>query len=82
MKENPPQATIITADGKCISNPVSDPDTLEVVFDGNRMIGGRDSTTLIGKPGDYLPQSIHYRLTTFEPQQDGTCVARYEKRNQ
>lgn len=80
MKQ-PAAPTTITADGKCLSCPPADTETLELHIDGNGMAGGRDSATLTGTPGAHLPESIHYRLTAFEPQQDGTCVARYVRVN-
>lgn len=72
---------MVTADGKCVSPPPVSLDTLEVVIDGNRIAGGKEAATLTGPPGAFLPGSIHYRLEAYEPQQDGTCVARYVRVN-
>ena len=75
---NPPSSpTTISADGKCLANRPENLDTLELVIDGNQLVGQPDASTLSGTFGEFLPESIHYRLTSFEPQQDGTCVARY-----
>lgn len=52
-------------------------ETLEIIIDGNAMVGGADSPTLIGPPGEFLPASIHYTLESFVPQEDGRCLARY-----
>lgn len=52
-------------------------EVIEVIIDGRRMAGGVDSPTLIGKPGEFLPATLHFTLSHFEPQQDGRCLARY-----
>ncbi len=78
----------ISADGKHASTCERDqsldkhevPDVIDVMIDGNRMIGGADSPTLIGIPGEFLPASIHFSLSHFETLEDGRCLARYVRR--
>ena len=77
----PSYNTAISADGKCQTQPPSELETLNLVIDGTNMLGGRESPTLLGTLTEHLPKSIHYSLTAFEPQQDGTCVARYARVN-
>ena len=79
---------VISADGKCEFVPESTRlgamhdslEVIEIMIDGHRMVGGIDSPTLIGQPGEFLPESRHFTLTHFEPQQDGRCLARYVRR--
>ncbi|MFK7909407.1 MAG: hypothetical protein AB8F34_02275 [Akkermansiaceae bacterium] len=77
----PTKSTIISANGKCLSQPPEDLDELEILIDGKQMANGCHETSLLGGEGDHLPESIQYRLIAFEPQQDGTCVARYVRVN-
>ena len=78
----------ISSDGKISSANERDqtldkheiPDVIDVIIDGNRMIGGAESPTLIGISGEFLPASIHFSLSHFEALEDGRCLARYVKR--
>jgi len=78
----------ISADGKYASTCERDqsldkhevPEVIDVIIDGNRMIGGAGSPTLIGIPGEFLPASIHFSLSHFEALKDGRCLARYVRR--
>ena len=71
----------ITADGKCVAPPeqLQEADTIELVIDGNMMLGGVDSPTLLGLTKEYLPASVQYRLDHFEPRSDGSCLLRYTR---
>lgn len=81
-----PQATI-TADGKCAS-PIATIDTvgqlevIELLIDGGTMRGGLNSPTLIGSSDSYLPESLHYTLSRFEPIRGGRCRVQYTRRRQ
>ena len=83
-----PSPLTISADGKHSSASERDqaldkhevPDVIDVIIDGNRMIGGSDAPTLIGLPAEFLPASIHFSLSHFETLEDGRCLARYVRR--
>jgi len=78
----------ITADGKCLSAPSQLRqlaqgqylETLEIIIDGNLMIGGKSTSTLLGQSLDFLNTSQHFYLEHFEPKPDGTCLARYARK--
>ena len=76
---------LITADGKCPDAPAvilrrAENDTLEtieIIIDGTRMLGGDLTPTLLGTGTEFLPASRLFKLVHFEPRPDGTCLARY-----
>ena len=71
----------ISADGKCFSavSGVEHLDVIEVVIDGNKLMGGADSPTLLGSSDSFLSESSLYELSHFEPMDDGRCLARYTR---
>lgn len=73
--------TMISADGKCLTNPISELECLILVIDGKRITGSGESQSLIESSAEHSPKSIHYQLIAFEPQQDGTCIAKYARVN-
>lgn len=55
-------------------------DTIHLTWAGHRLFGGRESPTLTGPPGDFLPASRHYRLDHFDPRPDlGECFLSYRR---
>mgnify|MGYP007122437697 CR=1 FL=1 len=87
--QSPALTVTISADGKLSSAYDSDqfldegdiPDVINVIIDGNQMIGGAASPTLSGIPGEFLPASVHFSLSHFEALDDGRYLARYVKRH-
>ena len=55
-------------------------ETIEIIIDGTRMLGGELTPTLLGKDPAFLPASRLYTLEHFEPRADGSCLARYVRR--
>ncbi len=72
---------MISADGKCLTHPLTELECLNLVIDGKRITGSGESQSLIESTTEHLPESIHYELIAFEPQQNGTCIARYARVN-
>ena len=54
---------------------------LEIIIDANQLLGG-GKHTLLGDETTYLPCSAEFILEHFEPRADGTCLARYKRRDQ
>ncbi len=80
MSNTPQLTATISADGKCMHPPVSmDTDEIELLIDGNVLIGGHDSPTLLGSSTHFLSASRQYVLTHFEPREDGCCLVRYRR---
>ena len=75
----------ISADGKCSSPEEAtrqlaendEIETLELVIDGTCLLGGNNTPTLLGSSHDFLPASRMFKLSHFEPQTDGRCIAHY-----
>ena len=53
---------------------------LEIIIDANQLLGG-GKHTLLGDETTYLPCSAEFILEHFEPRPDGTCLARYKRRD-
>jgi hypothetical protein len=78
---------VITADGKCPDAPAdvrrlaeeNSMESIEIIIDGTRMLGGQHTPTLLGESTDFLPCSMLFSLEHFEPRTDGTCLARYTR---
>jgi|GEM_PF-1220187 hypothetical protein len=76
----------ISADGKChtsdqlLRESVADEslDILEIIIDGQRLLGGKASG-ILGDDISYLSSSAEFTLEDFEPRPDGTCLARYRR---
>ena len=77
----------ISADGKCVNPPdllreLAENDqiqTLKIVIDGTRLLSEKNPATLLGLDTDFLSESRRFKLTHFEPLNDGRCIAHYEK---
>jgi len=78
-----PSPTTISADGKCPSpgpiDGIEQLDVIEIIIDGSRIVGGTDSPTLLGTSDNFLPESLLYELSHFEPMADGRCLVRYTR---
>jgi len=72
----------ISADGKLLDGAdlteVCTGDTVQLTVDGNRMIGGEQSSTLLGKTQTFLHSSRKMKLASFQPQPNGTCLLSYK----
>jgi len=81
MKSMPSDPAIISADGKLLVGGriegMKVGETLRLVIDGNRMIGGADSPTLLENGQTFLPSSHQFELKELLPQTDGTCRLSY-----
>ena len=79
---------VITADGKCPDAPAhinrlaqeDSLETIEIIIDGTRILGGASTPTLLGEDSQFLPASRLFTLEHFEPRPDGSCLARYIRR--
>lgn len=79
----------ISADGKCLTadkgirQQAADGslEFLEIIIDASQLLGG-GKHTLLGDETSYLPSSAEFILEHFEPRADGTCLARYQRRDQ
>ena len=79
----------ISADGRCcaadkgIRQQAADGslEFLEIIIDASQLLGG-GKHTLLGDETSYLPSSAEFILEHFEPRADGTCLARYKRRDQ
>ncbi len=55
-------------------------DTFHLTLAGHSLFGGLKAPTPTGVPGDFLPRSVNFRLTHFEPRPDlGECFLSYER---
>jgi hypothetical protein len=85
---SPTLSLTITADGKCPAAPASiradaemdTLETIEIIIDGTRLLGGESTPTLLGKDTAFLPASRLFTLEHFEPRADGSCLARYVRK--
>ena len=80
----------ISADGRCcaadkgIRQQAADGslEFLEIIIDATQLLGG-GKHSLLGDETSYLPPcSAEFILEHFEPRADGTCLARYKRRDQ
>ena len=78
----------ISADGKCLNADkrirqqaaYGSLEFLEIIIDATQLLGGQNNT-LLGDETSYLPSSTEFILEHFEPRADGTCLARYQRRD-
>jgi len=55
-------------------------DEIHLTWAGHTLFGGRDAPTVTGVPGDFLPASLHFELTHFEPRPDtGECFLSWRR---
>lgn len=56
-------------------------DQFHVTLAGHTLFGGKDARTATGIPGEFLPESRLFDLSSFEPQpESGECFATYTRR--
>ena len=55
-------------------------DAFHLTLAGHTLFGGREAPTPTGVPADFLPCSVNFRLTRFDPRPDlGECFLSYER---
>ncbi len=55
-------------------------DAFHLTLAGHTLFGGRNAPTPTGVPADFLPRSVNFRLTQFDPCPDlGECFLSYER---
>ena len=55
-------------------------DEIHLTWAGHTLFGGRDAPTITGVPGDFLPASLQFELTHFEPLPDaGECFLSWRR---
>ena len=53
-------------------------DEFHLTLAGHTWFGGLDAATATGVPGDFLPKSVGFRVSHFEPRTvDGECFLSY-----
>jgi riboflavin biosynthesis pyrimidine reductase len=58
-------------------------DEIHLTWAGHILFGGRESPTLSGVPGDFLPATRLFELTAFEPRpENGECFLSYRRKAQ
>jgi riboflavin biosynthesis pyrimidine reductase len=58
-------------------------DELHLTLAGHSLFGGFEAPTVTGLPGDFLPASLKFELTHFEPSDaTGECFLSYRRRSQ
>lgn len=56
-------------------------DEFHMTLAGHTLFGGRDAVTATGVPADFLPRSVEFRLSHFEPRAaEGECFLSYTRR--
>lgn len=56
-------------------------DEFHLTLAGHSLFGGVDAVTATGVPGDFLPRSVDYQISHFEPRvADGECFLSYTRR--
>ena len=55
-------------------------DEINLTWAPHTVLGGRDAPTLTGQPGDFLPQSRHYELSQFSPNDEDEFFLTYTKK--
>ena len=55
-------------------------DEINLTFAGHTLIGGAEAPTLTGALGEHLPASLHFKLTQFEPLENGECFLSYQRK--
>lgn len=56
-------------------------DEFHMTLAGHTLFGGLDAVTATGIPGDFLPRSVEFRLSHFEPRAvEGECFLSYTRR--
>lgn len=53
--------------------------SIDIIIDGTQLRGGKKAPSLLGKGAEFLSQSQSYVLKGFFPQENGSCIARYER---
>ena len=82
----PYEITTISADGKCREQDIHKaqigagdaPSVINIIIDGNQL-SGNTSSSLLGQAFEFLPESYQFKISHFEPLDDGTCLVRYEQ---
>lgn len=55
-------------------------DEIHLTWAGHTLFGGRNAPTVTGVPGDFLPASLQFELTHFEPRPDaGECFLTWRR---
>jgi hypothetical protein len=57
-------------------------ESLKIIIDGTRLMDRKNHTSLLGDTHDFLPASLTFQLTRFEPLEDGRCIAHYTRTQQ
>jgi len=55
-------------------------DEFHLTWAGHTLFGGKDSPTPTGVPGLFLPTSLKFELTAFEPTSEGECFLSYRRK--
>lgn len=55
-------------------------DEIHLTWAGHTIFGGAESPTITGPLGDYLPASLEFELTHFEPLDNGECFLSYTRK--
>lgn len=87
MENITPSQITISADGKCLHSGVSlrqfaeddRLETIDIIIDGTQLLGGKNAPSLLGEGAEFLSQSRSFTLKEFIPQDDGRCIARYQR---
>ena len=54
-------------------------DEFHLTWAGHTLFGGKESPTPTGIPGTFLPASLNFELTAFEPTSEGECFLSYRR---
>lgn len=54
-------------------------DQVHLTLAGHTLLGGAAAPTMTGPPGPYLPASLAFELTHFEPLENGECFLSYRR---
>lgn len=54
-------------------------DEFNLTWAGHTLLGGKEAPTPTGIPGAFLPASLKFELTAFEPTSEGECFLSYRR---
>jgi len=54
---------------------------INLTIAGHTLIGGKEAPTILGKLSEHLPQSVEFRLSHFEPLENGECFLTYIRKS-
>lgn len=68
--------------GGCLIRSLADLDAIDefhLTWAGHTLFGGKSAPTPTGVPGTFLPASLKFELSTFEPTSEGECFLSYRR---